>query len=146
MIDIIASYARFGTCKSNGASNLSSGGVGIPYNFNNGIFGDNFYQHLKYADNGSLTSAVHPDTKVSLRGEKLPHWETVRDVVYSVCDYFSSLEYFGFDIMITEEGVKICEINTLPDLSDSQMICGPIFTNKKAAQYFNRKFDEVICR
>lgn len=142
-IDVIASYARFGTNKSHGASNLSSGGVGVPYNFDNGIFGENFYQHLKYADNGCLTSAVHPDTKVSLRGEKLPHWEIVRDVVYSVCDYFSSLEYFGFDIMITEEGVKICEINTLPDLSDSQMMRGPIFTYEKAAQYFNKKIGEA---
>jgi len=140
--NIIVSYARFGTERSNGASNLSSGGVGIAYDFDNGRFADHFYQYLKYASNGNICLSEHPDTKVSLSGKMLPHWKLVRDVVYSVCDYLSSLEYFGFDLMVTEDGVKMCEINTHPSLDYEQVICGPIWLKPAAKEYFEKKMKE----
>ena len=137
--DIIASYARFGTSKSHGASNLSSGGVGIPYDFNTGRFGKYFYRYLKYSEGEDFKFDRHPDSKISLEGKILPHWEFVRDIVYSVCYYLSSLEYFGFDLMITDGGVKICEINTLPAQDDAQVMCGPFWKNSAARTYFELK-------
>lgn len=138
--NVIVSYARFGTEKSNGASNLSSGGVGIAYDFDNGRFADYFYQYLKYASDGNIYLSEHPDTKVSLSGKRLPHWEIVRDVVYSVCDYLSSLEYFGFDLMVTDSGVKMCEINTHPSLDYEQVMCGPIWLKSAAKEFFETKW------
>lgn len=142
--DIIVSYARFGTSASLGASNLSSQGVGIPYDFNTGIFGSHFYKYLEYSTNGEFKLPYHPDSKVSLSGKVLPHWEMVRDAVLSVCDYLSSLEYFGFDIMITDDGVKICEINTFPALGYGQVMCGPALLNPAAKKYFEKKVNEKL--
>ena len=77
--------------------------------------------------------------KEMLSGEVLPYWETVRDVILSLCDYLSSLEYFGFDIMITDEGVKLCEINTLPALCGAQVLCGPVMKRPLARDFFIKK-------
>ena len=138
-VGVITSYARFGTSKSEGASNLSSGGVGIPYDFETGIFGDYFYRYMKFSENGNIKLACHPDSKVSLKGKLLPNWEVVRDVVYSLCSYLSSLEFFGFDLMVTDDGVKMCEINTHPALDDAQVMCIPIWQNPIAKEYFMNK-------
>lgn len=141
-VDAIISYARFGTSLSNGASNLSSGGVGVPYNFNSGVFGDSFYQYLKFSHDGDFSLKEHPNSKVSLSGKVLPNWEIVRDVVYSICNYLSSLEYFGFDFIITDDGLKMCEINTHPSLDYEQAMCGPIWLNPEAKSFFERKIHE----
>ena len=138
-INVIVSYARFGTKLSNGASNLSAGGVGIPFDFNTGKFGRYFYRYKKYTNGEPYKYERHPDTGVLLYGTKLPKWEYVRDAVYTLCNHFSSLEYFGFDIIITDEGMKLCEINTLPSLDYEQVMCGPIYKNEKAADFFMRK-------
>lgn len=145
-VDIIVSYARFGTKKSNGASNLSSGGVAIPYNFNTGEFGSHFYQYLKYAEGGKIKFEKHPDSNISLAGKILPHWDIVRDVVLSICGYLSSLTYFGFDIIVTDDGVKMCEINTHPSLDYEQAMCGPVLANPKAREFFDMKMkDKLHC-
>ena len=138
-VNIIVAYARFGTAASSGASNLSSRGVGVPFDFNTGQFGSGFYQYLKFSSNGDFKFPCHPDSRISLTGKILPHWEIVRDVVLSVCDYFSSLEYFGFDIMITDDGIKMCEINTLPSLDYEQSMCGPVLKNSAARFFFEKK-------
>ncbi len=143
-VDIIVSYARFGTSKSHGASNLSSGGVAIPFDFNTGRFGEKFYQYQKYAIGGEISFMRHPDTNVSLTGEMLPNWEIIRDTVFSVCNYLSSLEYFGFDLMVTNDGVKMCEINTHPSLDYEQIMCGPIMLKKEAKEFFEMKLRQKI--
>lgn len=137
--DVIAAYARFGTASSHGASNLSSGGVGVSYDFNTGYFGNEFFRYPNFSENGEFSLPCHPDSKVMLSGEVLPYWETVRDVILSLCDYLSSLEYFGFDIMITDEGVKLCEINTLPALCGAQVLCGPVMKRPLARDFFIKK-------
>lgn len=94
---------------------------------------------MKYSEGEDFKFDRHPDSKISLEGKILPHWEFVRDIVYSVCYYLSSLEYFGFDLMITDGGVKICEINTLPAQDDAQVMCGPFWKNSAARTYFELK-------
>ena len=137
--EVIAAYARFGTSISSGASNLSSGGVAVSFDFNTGLFGKEFFMYPKFSPNGEFKFPYHPDTKVSLFGNELPHWDIVRDVTLSVCDYLSSLEYFGFDIMVTDGGVKICEINTLPALTGVQVLCGPVLHNASVKDFFYKK-------
>ena len=143
-LDVIVAYARFGTAASSGASNLSSRGVGISYDFNTGRFGSEFYRYLKFSTDGEFKFPYHPDSKVSLDGKLLPHWDIARDVIGSICDYLSSLEYFGFDLMVTDEGVKMCEINTFPDLCDGQVLCGPVFQNPSARTFFESKMEAKL--
>lgn len=58
---------------------------------------------------------VHPDTGALIEGE-VPHWEAVKEGITKICHYFFQLEYMGFDIILTEDGFKVIEINTHQDL------------------------------
>lgn len=140
--NVITSYARFGTSKSGGSSNLSSGGVGAPFNFETGEFEGHFYRYKALYPDEDIILTNHPDSKISIKGKSLPNYKLVKESIYSLCNYFSSLEYFGFDIIITEDGLKLCEINSLPSLDYEQIMQGPIFKNKFANQFFSKKLQQ----
>jgi len=137
----IVSYARFGTSISGSTSNLSQGGVGVPFDFESGAFGDYFYRYKKFDANGQIKYEVHPDTHVSLRGKAIPNWDIVKKGLSDLVNYFSTLEYFGFDVIVTDDGFKICEINSLPQIDYEQVMCGPIWTNKFAKRFFENKLN-----
>jgi hypothetical protein len=135
---VLVSYARFGTSKSNETSNLSTGGVGVPFDFETGKYADYFFQYFNYCDDYNFVYNSHPDTSVQLGGQLLPNWKYVQLAVNHVCKLLSSLEYFGFDIIITNDGVKLCEINSHPSLDYEQVIC-PLYKNPDAKMFFERK-------
>ena len=135
----ILSYARFGTSLSSTTSNMSQGGVGVCFDFETGIMGDVFYRKMGFDKNGQTIHEAHPDTHVKLGGQRLPNWDIVKKGLYDIVDYFSTLEYFGFDVIITEDGFKICEINSLPGLDIEQVMFGPILDNEVARQFYTNR-------
>lgn len=138
--EIIASYARFGTAISQGACNMHAGAVAVSYDSETGQYGDFFFRYKGFADGGQTKFLEHPDSKISLKGKELPNYETVKDVVLTACCYLSSLEYFGVDVVITDNNeIKILEINSLPAMSTPQVLCGPMFTKTAAKTFFERK-------
>ena len=63
----------------------------------------------------------------------------MKDTVQKICKYISSLSYLGFDVIITESGMKICEINTHPALDYAQIMCGPALQKNNVKAYFRTK-------
>ena len=51
----------------------------------------------------------------------------------------------GLDIIITEDGMKLCEINSHPAIDYEQVMCGPTLSRPKVKAFFEhkglRKFD-----
>ena len=56
-----------------------------------------------------------------------------------MCQHISSLDYLGLDIIITEEGMKLCEINSHPAIDYEQVMCGPVLKREKINNFFNHK-------
>lgn len=135
----IVSYARFGTSVSGGASNLSSGGIGIGFDFETGKFNPSGIRYREYCPDGNWQCYEHPDTHVVWKEEQLPNWDYVRDTLYKVCDHFGSLSHMGFDVIITEKGFVLCEINSKPALNYEQVMCGPMLVNEDNVRYFTSK-------
>ena len=133
------SYARFGSSISGGASNLSSGGIGIGFDFETGKFNDFSIRYKKFCEDGNTILYKHPDTNVTWKGEGLPNWEFVRNKILSICQHISSLSYLGFDVIITEDGMKLCEINTHPAGDYEQVMCGPILAKPHGRRFFESK-------
>lgn len=133
------SYARFGSSVSGGASNLSSGGIGIGFDFETGAFNDFAIRYKKFCPDGNTLLHAHPDTEVVWKGEGLPNWGAVKEKIKAVCSHVSSLSYLGFDVIITEDGMKLCEINTHPACDYEQVMCGPILAKEYAREYFTAK-------
>ena len=133
------SYARFGTSVNDGASNLSSGGVGVGFDFESGRYKDFCIRYKRYTPDGIWMLDKHPDTKAEWRTLCLPNWDIVRKRIESICQHVSSLDYMGLDIIITEEGMKLCEINSHPAIDYEQVMCGPTLSRPKVKKFFEHK-------
>lgn len=104
-------YFRIGTSFTGHTDNLGSGGIAAPVELATGRFGN----AELLSDHEFRPCPVHPDTGVPVEGT-LPHWAQIRAGIERICAYLSPLEYLGFDIVITEDGFRILEINTHQDL------------------------------
>lgn len=135
----IVSYARFGTSISGGASNLSSGGIGVGFDYQTGTFNEFGIRYKRFCPDGEWRCTKHPDTSVEWKNEKLPNWDYVRNGIERICDHIASLDYLGFDVIITPAGFKLCEINTHPAADYEQVMCGPIMKKDGAAAFFEHK-------
>lgn len=56
----------------------------------------------------------HPDTGVVIEGH-VPHWDLIIDSVKKIVQSVPQLQYFGFDIAVEPDGIRIIEINVFPD-------------------------------
>lgn len=135
----IVSYARFGTAISGGASNVSSGGIGIGFDFETGRYNPFGVRYRQFCPDGNWKFYEHPDTHVVWKNECLPNWDYVRESLYKVCDHYGSLSHLGFDVIITENGFVFCEINSKPALNYEQVICGPVLASEENRSYFISK-------
>ena len=104
-------YFRIGTKSTGFTDNIGSGGVFAYVDEKTGRFHDAeiIKEHI------ITPCPTHPDTGVAIDGI-LPHWGEVVSAVEQICRYISPLEYLGFDVVITDAGFKILEINTHQDL------------------------------
>lgn len=135
----VGSYARFGTAINGGASNLSSGGVGVGFDYYTGDFYDFCIRHRRFTTDGIWKINYHPDTKVQWKGLRLPNWQYVKQKIEDICTHISSLDYLGLDIIITEDGMKLCEINTHPAMDDINILMGQILLNNHIKAFFEHK-------
>ncbi|MEE1312809.1 MAG: sugar-transfer associated ATP-grasp domain-containing protein [Lachnospiraceae bacterium] len=103
-------YMRFGSKKTGAVDNMGAGGMFAQLDIDTG-----FYHNAKICvDNSIIDCPRHPDTKTLIEGY-IPHWEQVKEDVLKVAAAIPQLEYFGFDLAITEDGIKFPEINRFPD-------------------------------
>lgn len=133
------SYARFGTSVNGGASNLSSGGVGVGFDFETGKYNDFCIRYKRYTPDGKWMLDKHPDTNVEWKTTGLPNWELVRNKIDALCQHISSLDYLGLDIIITENGMKLCEINSHPAIDYEQVMCGATLSRENVSKFFEHK-------
>ena len=69
----------------------------------------------------------------------LPNWQLAKKKINGLCQHISSLDYMGLDIIITEDGIKLCEINSHPALDYSQVLSGPALSKKNVKSFFEHK-------
>lgn len=133
------SYARFGTSINGGASNLSSGGVGVGFDFETGKYNDFCIRYKRFCADGVWKFEKHPDTKIEWKTTGLPNWEYVKQKINDICQHVSSLDYVGLDIIITQNGMKLCEINSHPAMDYEQIMCGPTLAKEKIRKFYEHK-------
>ena len=104
-------YFRIGTKSTGFTDNIGSGGVFAYVDEKTGRFHDAeiIKEHI------ITPCPTHPDTGVRIEG-MLPHWSDVTRIIPEICRYIRPLEYLGFDVVITDSGFKVLEINTHQDL------------------------------
>ena len=96
---------RFGTSKTGGVDNASSGGIFAMIDINSGVIGD----AKKFNDNTLFE--VHPDSKSKIKGVKIPNWDTILNEIKKVASKLSYIPFIAWDIVVTEEGFEVIELN-----------------------------------
>jgi len=86
----------------------------------------------------SFNVTVHPDSKKQISGITIPNWHKMIKEVLGVMNHLSFLKYAGLDIVITEKGFKIIEINSLPTLLGLQLEEG-VLKNAQLKRFFISK-------
>ncbi len=104
-------YFRIGTRASGNTDNLGSGAIAARVDMESGCFD----RAEVLVNHQYFPCTVHPDTGVPLRGV-LPYWPQIKEAVEEVAAYLYPIEYLGFDVVVTQEGFRILEINTHQDL------------------------------
>lgn len=103
-------YMRFGSKRTGAVDNMGAGGMYAQIDVETGRFHD-----AKIIEANEIKPCLyHPDTNEKIEGY-LPNWEKVKQDVLDVARSIPQLEYFGFDLALTEDGLKFPEINRFPD-------------------------------
>ncbi len=142
---IIGGYLRFSNGMSEGANylvceNKDDFNIFCDVDFDSGEWGGNckakkvFLNHIEDIN-------VHPTSKVELHGE-IDKIDEIKKIVFGIAERFSCLEYLGFDLGITEDGVKLMEINTHPGIKYMQ-IFHPLLQEGDSKEYFTSKIREL---
>lgn len=103
-------YMRFGSQRTGAVDNMGAGGMYARVDVETG----RFYDAKIIEANEIKPCLYHPDTHVKIEGY-LPNWEKVKQDVLDVARSIPQLEYFGFDLALTADGLKFPEINRFPD-------------------------------
>lgn len=134
--ECIISMARFGASVSGGTSNMSAGGVGVGFDYETGQCKDFGLRFRRFCENGDTYCYEHPDTHVKWKDLVMPNWHKVKAEVEKVCQQIASLDYLGLDVIITEDGMSICEINSHPGMDPDQLMCNPVLADQNAIKFF----------
>ncbi|BDQ02779.1 sugar-transfer associated ATP-grasp domain-containing protein [Ignavibacterium sp.] len=78
----------------------------------------------------------HPETETRVEGIQIPNWNNIIEKIISVMNNLSFLKYVGIDIIITDNGFKIIELNSHPTLAPLQVEKG-IWESEPLKKFFS---------
>lgn len=91
-------------------------------------------------DNAIKQCIIHPDTGVKIEG-MIPQWNMIVGKILEISNYLMHAPYLSYDVVCTEEGFKILEINSHGGQGYMQ-ITYPFFRNKYQSKLFGRAWHD----
>jgi hypothetical protein len=107
------------------------------FDFEKGVIGratKTFSDHIEEIE-------VHPDTGAKIQGTKVTGYEQLLERIHYLCCKMSTLEYIGFDLGVTDDGIKCMEINTFPG-TEYMQVFHPFYENETVKNFFEKKLKE----
>jgi hypothetical protein len=127
---IPGAYIRFATSRSGFSSRFTAGGILAGVDVKTGrIFGARSWKDGRIVD-----ILVHPDTGLPIPGN-VPHWDLITEKLKEIVDYVPQIKYMGFDVIVTDQGFRINEINSHQGLLTIQLFY-PMMKNRYARKLF----------
>lgn len=104
---VVAALLRIGN-KGNVVDNFNHEGMVTTVDIETG--------EIKYPaiDKAGNVYKIHPETKVSIVGTKIPMWEEVKKLCIEACDVVPELGYVGWDVCLGEKEPFLIEGNDFP--------------------------------
>lgn len=123
-------FIRFGTESTGSIDNASMGGIMCEIDIIDGKFSDG----KVIIDDQIYDCKYHPSTKKLLEG-RIPNWQLIKDKISEISQYIPQVIYMGFDVIATDDGFKIIEINSHQAIGYIQSNT-PYFRDNLTAKFF----------
>ena len=137
---IVSSFIRFGTNISGVIDSQGAGSVSCLVDVKTGCFSDG-----KILLNYVMTDCkFHPDSKVLLEGV-IPNWSIVREKIIQISSFIPQVAYMGYDVIITDDGFKIIEVNSHQGIKFIQYY-HPLLKDDMSENYFHTLLEEKKAR
>lgn len=130
--ELTAALVRLG-CKNAGITTDHEGTIYCGLSLEDGVA---FKPLIRVADNLYVPCPEHPDTHLPLSGFVIPGWEDLRKLVLDVSSYLAITPYLVMDIIPTERGFSILEINSHGQVGNMEPFY-PFFDNKYNRRVFH---------
>jgi hypothetical protein len=130
--EIVCAFIRIGTKKSGMVDNVRAGGMCAGINIETG----ELFKPVIFFNKMPKEQKIHPDTGIKIEGEKIPSWYFIKERICEIFTSYPQLLFFGLDIVVTEKGFKIIEINSHPD---STQMYYPVMKNEKLKKFFSER-------
>jgi hypothetical protein len=141
---IARAYHRFGS-QNKYVDNIGADGAGLMVyvDLDTGKLKDNGL--IKTINNGIKIGSIlhHPETKAPIAGLNIPNWENVKSKLIKVLNRISFIKYAGIDLVVTEDGFKILEMNSLPAAIDLQFEEGLLKDSRIKSFFLKQKNSEA---
>ena len=109
---IASAVHRFGTDVSAPVDNWSGGGACARVDVETGVL----TKGAAFPEKGTMHVVdKHPDTRVQMTGVEIPNWEEIRNRVLELADDMRITPYVAWDVVSTDDGIQILEVNDRPD-------------------------------
>lgn len=129
---ITGAFMKFGTKKSGMIEHVWAGGIFCKIDLEDGTI----LNPYMYIDKQLTRISIHPDTKEKIEGT-VPYWNLIKSKLTEIGNYIPQVKYMGFDVLVTDEGFKIIEINSHQGLNLMQMYY-PVMKNDINRRFFNK--------
>ncbi|MBN1805927.1 MAG: hypothetical protein JW837_11815 [Sedimentisphaerales bacterium] len=125
---------RIGRSCSAPVDNFNQGGLSCMVDLSSGILGKGFSYPTESV---MVWYEKHPDTGQQITGTKIPHWNQVKVGILEITEYMAYVPYMGWDVVVTSDGFKITEINSLSDLQFLQ-VHRPLLKDERVRRFYAR--------
>lgn len=127
---LVGAHMRFGTDRSGYLEHVIHGGILAGVDISDG----SMYRPLAFVNGQYVDIVAHPDTEAPING-KVPNWDLVVDRILAISKYMSVTPHLTYDIIVTDDGFRVLEINSHSDISNMQ-IYYPYFKNEAMRKLF----------
>ena len=130
---LTAALIRLG-CKESGVTTDYKGTIYCGITLDDGV---TFKPLIRTTDDLCAPCPEHPDTHKPLSGVSIPNWEDLKKLVLDVSGYLAVTPYLVIDIVPTEKGFSILEINSHGQVRNMEPFY-PFFENEYNKKAFKR--------
>jgi hypothetical protein len=122
-IIIPVAVQRIGREATYPVDNFDRGGLSVEINLDNGVLG-RAASRLDVTNSGPTFMEKHPDSKAQISGVKIPYWSELKRKLLETANYFPFLQFIAWDIVITDTGFTVIEINNSSGMKLFQVFGG----------------------
>jgi hypothetical protein len=79
----------------------------------------------------------HPDTGAPIAGVRVPDWSNLKLKILEMANCLAMVPHMGWDVVVTEDGFKVMEINSLSDI-DMYQIHKPLLEDDRIRRFYVR--------